>query len=336
MRRRTIDSLGVRVNETFDLLLNVVPPLLGALLMIWAGAIVYRALWPSGVLRGGASCGRCGYAITAPIPARCPECGGELAEVGLATAALATRLRGGLFRVLLAWLVLAFLAGVPLRGLTATALMNVLPRTRVIQFGQTFTVLPGGATPQKPFAIQTRGVLERRLSSPMPGSGHVTLTFFPRFVAGSAGWPPQEVIGYSITTGSYEVFSDRTRVKAGPDLTIEDVEALLGRLEPSMPGEQRRTYARGIRPLARMLAESGELPFNGAMKAFDQARVLVEASDGSMTSSETARARLPFVGPVDAATLAWAAPLALMIVGGVLVARRYRRLTRVMRTKGVA
>jgi hypothetical protein len=80
-------------------------PLIG--LAIVAGCIlnVLYAIMPA-TKPTHPSCGRCGYAIAGLTSTHCPECGAEIAKVGVSTRALATRLRGGLPAALVGWTVL--------------------------------------------------------------------------------------------------------------------------------------------------------------------------------------------------------------------------------------
>lgn len=80
------------------------------LCMLSLGTIMRALRVPARVARRPC-CGRCGHECAEPLTERCPECGERYAHVGIATRALAARLRGGMLSALIAWTMLCAVAG---------------------------------------------------------------------------------------------------------------------------------------------------------------------------------------------------------------------------------
>lgn len=324
-----------------DELMNAIPLTIGIVLLVWSGWYVYRAVVRPRGLRGGAACGACGYAITPPIPARCPECGRELAEVGLATAALAARLRGGTIRVVLAWLLFCLFVGVLARGLVASLLMEILPRTYSVTFSESYMIVPTGRQAIGPLQFSVRGSTLRREGEKHPGKCSITMDIRRPFSGVPDGDPTpiQEIVWRSFSwepqgNRRAELFSGGKRIKETPSLTEQDAAELLVRIDPRFSGEVLAEHAKALSHIAERIVLSPETPHEDVNRAFSDAGLgSVDAIGGVVRSSNASSARIPLVGVVSAESMAWVPTGLLMLIGAVWVARRHRRLTSPMRTK---
>jgi hypothetical protein len=87
-------------------------PLLILLMLLAASALaVWRGITlPRGV-QGTPACGGCGYAVADLTTFTCPECGGDLREIGISTPSNEAKRRGSLAGALLGWTFLCFIGG---------------------------------------------------------------------------------------------------------------------------------------------------------------------------------------------------------------------------------
>lgn len=82
-----------------------------ALMGIFALLAIVRAVAPGRFFVAQPVCAKCRYSVGGLESHTCPECGGDLREVGILTPALGRRLRGSLWLGLLGWTFLWFGAG---------------------------------------------------------------------------------------------------------------------------------------------------------------------------------------------------------------------------------
>lgn len=93
------------------------------LLMTLCVIAIWRTITVPPELSRATSCGGCGHEISTLGAGRCPECGGDLLRVGLATRRMAITLRGSLPMALLGWTVLVGLGTAIIGYVVAMAVM---------------------------------------------------------------------------------------------------------------------------------------------------------------------------------------------------------------------
>lgn len=305
---------------------------LGVTALVWSGWYLYRAVLRPRALRSGAACGACGYAISPPITARCPECGGDFAEVGLATAALASRLRASATSVVLAWVLFCTLLAFPVRAILGGMLMGLLPHYRTVYSRGDYELLSSAPGRMLPYSLTVMCATSRRIDEPFASRGFVGVNLG---TVGSGSTPPSgplEQLDFQLETGTVVLISHGSRVYQGATLSVGASESMIARLDPTLTRDLVAKHAAAIRAIPACLAESPESPSNGVAEAYGLAGLEpVSTPSGLLRTSEIAGAKIPTIGLVEAETLALIPIGVLTLAGAILVARRHRRLTRAMR-----
>lgn len=316
-----------------DLLWQIVPPVLGVMLMVWSGWVVYRGVIAPRWKHGRTTCGRCGHEIVAPLPERCQECGMMLVEVGLRTPALAAQLGGGVVRVVLAWLMFSFFLGVAIRGTSFGVLSRSLTPTTIDTFSQNFTILIPGTTPTGPLSLTLSGTVEQRSGQSGAGNGTISMVLQGPPVGGVT---PRAGAWTSLSSGLLALDVPAGRTQRSEPMTEADAVAVLVAVEPGLAGtDSAGPLARALAGLFPAIAGAPGRVHEVLNREFArQGLPPVSLTDGYSRWTTTFAARLPLIGPVRAETLAWAPAALLMLVGSVWVARRHRRLTAPMRASG--
>ncbi|MEM0982910.1 MAG: hypothetical protein AAGI17_03065 [Planctomycetota bacterium] len=120
------------------------------LVVTLAANAVWRAIFSLRRLPRTAGCGACGYEIESLTDGRCPECGAELARVGVPTRGSLVRVQGGVLSALSGWALLLVLAAVLLAWLVEVAAM--VPRAnwwarRPLPLAAAITLVPPAIGP---------------------------------------------------------------------------------------------------------------------------------------------------------------------------------------------
>lgn len=152
-------------------------------------AMAVVALMRGGVLgrakAAGARCGACGYSSEGML-ARCPECGGAAAEVGLETPALRARLAAPRWVGLGAWFVLFAAACGGVFHFGPQWLSGTVLSRQLYSNVQSFCVVsagPGGRGGSRVLHLQG---LMRALEGEAPSSGMISISENPRGSTGRA------------------------------------------------------------------------------------------------------------------------------------------------------
>ncbi|MFG0260244.1 MAG: hypothetical protein ACF8LK_07805, partial [Phycisphaerales bacterium JB041] len=89
-------------------LISLFLPLLFLVVLAWAGMTVLRAVTLPRRASRHPACGRCAYAVAELDSLVCPECGGDLRQIGIVTPKIEMNRRGSMTTAILAW---TFLCG---------------------------------------------------------------------------------------------------------------------------------------------------------------------------------------------------------------------------------
>ncbi len=114
-------------------------PLLFLVIIALCVLTIWRAVTRPWRARAAPACERCGYAVVGLVSFECPECGGDLREIGIITPGMETKRRGSLAGALLAWTFLCLLvAGI---AISLGSYLSVFggQRTAPLQWSQWFT-----------------------------------------------------------------------------------------------------------------------------------------------------------------------------------------------------
>lgn len=296
------------------------------LLAAWMGvAAVLRACRvPRGVETGG-SCGRCGYAYSGWQ--RCPECGGDIKEEGLATPRLMLKHRGSLHGALFALTMLAaalvfLLTGITLGICQAAGWMQHVRQTSYGRIPPIHTNPSGTPSPNTPLDM----LIHKDLIGPSvhkPRQGEILVVIRSSAQTTTSADRPNTIGDWHAT---YDVGRDLLTVRDGTGAThkrsalgVAQVEEFLANAVPALTESERFGAASQI---------IGELDVEGRVSDKVPYAIVQELGTSMRSTPSLPFTVFGFAGSSAAMLLASILSAALYVLALWLVLKRRRRLMR--------
>lgn len=306
------------------MMLNGHPLLTGVFLVLLAwmclATLLRACTLPRGVARGG-SCGKCGYTYSGWT--RCPECGGEIADVGVATPRLAVRFRGGWLGIILGLLFAGFALTYVLRSS-----LNMLCRAQGWNNNQRQVMYSPAKEDSPPYGMMILWDLIGSPSKPPSGGrivialdGSAIFTFLAMGLMPTSGNVHAEIRAGS---GRYTIRDSKGAiVREGTSFGQSEAELMLELAAVPIEAEDRAMLA------AQIVAET-DLTRQTSLAgiAAPPNRIMYGGSSGGQGNVS-----LPFTvfglwGPQAINTLAASTSALVVLLAGSLIVSRRRRMLR--------